>query len=109
MSQIAPDIAELADVAQPMRSVVWTRATLRAIRSPLTWAIGGLTLVVATLLGIVAGLRLAGTLGALAGIMLGIVVAGYAFFNAIIPWQARRLVASIKHEAGRSEHAAMKR
>jgi hypothetical protein len=90
MSQTFPDIPELEPVPHVIRGLVWTRATMHAIRSGATWLMFVASQVVLISAGAIAGMRLFSTPGALVGGMLGAGLAVYLLFRVIIEWQARR-------------------
>jgi hypothetical protein len=97
MSQIAPDIPELEHLHEIVRPFVWTRAMMRAIRSPGTHAIGMTCLALAGV-AIVWGLRTRGWMGAAAVALVGVPAAVTMFFKFIIPWQARRWLPVVEKE-----------
>jgi hypothetical protein len=99
MSRIAPDIPELAHFPEVVRSLIWTRAMVRAIRSPSTWAIGATGLVVLGLAGAAGGRAVSGALGAMLGGLLGGGGAVYALMRFVIPWRSRRLVPVVERES----------
>jgi len=98
MSQIAPDIPELEHVHEVIRSLVWTRALMRAIRSPATQLMGLACCAAGAFLGGVAGLQTLGWLGALAGGLLGTMAAVYFFLKVLLQHRARRLVQVVEKE-----------
>ncbi len=99
MSQIAPEIPELAHLPDVIRPVIWTRAIMRAVRSTRTRAIGLVCFVVMVAAGVFAGWQMLGRLGALAGGLIGSVGAVFLFFRVVIQRQARRLVPFVEREA----------
>src|SRR5262245_49368516 len=102
MSRIAPDIPELEPVPEVLRSVVYMRALNGAIRSPLTWVIGGLAIGAGVGIGATEGRALFGTAGAAIGTALGALATLWCFFRLILPWRARRLVPSFVDRADNS-------
>ena len=98
MSQIAPEIPELAHLPEVIRPVIWTRAMMRAVRSTRTHVMGFVCFVVVVAAGVVAGWQMLGRLGALAGGLIGSVGAIVLFFRVLIQRQARRLVPLVEKE-----------
>jgi hypothetical protein len=98
MSQIAPDIPELSHLPDVVRPFVWTRATMRAIRSPVTLGLALLAGIVLVRGGTIAGAQAAGWFGAVAGGALGAIAAFYVYLRFLVQWQARRLVPSVLKE-----------
>jgi hypothetical protein len=95
MSRIAPDIPELQRVPDAMRSVVYMRALNAAIRSPLTWTLGAMLLVICLAAGVVVGTALIGGIGTLLGTIVGASISAWAFFTLILPWRTRRLIKTV--------------
>jgi hypothetical protein len=90
MTRIAPDVPELRDVPEAVRSLIYVAALNRAVRSPLTWLTGAIVLAAGISLGATWGRALAGGIGALLGMMLGAFASLWCFFKAVVPWRARR-------------------
>jgi hypothetical protein len=102
MSRIAPDIPELQQVPDALRSIVYMRALNRAIRSPLTWLAGGIVIAGAVGIGATQGRALFGAVGAALGTAVGALAALWCGFRVIVPWRARRLVPSFIGQADNS-------
>src|SRR5262245_50478743 len=98
MPRIAPDIPELQHVPYTARSIVYMRATNRAIRSPLTWLIAAIVLGVGIGLCANQGSALYGRSGGVFGVFLGTSVATWAFFKVVLPLRTRLLVPSVIDE-----------
>ena len=98
MSRIAPDIPELQQVPEALRSIAYMRALNRAIRSPLTWLLGVALFAVGIGAGAIQGRAVYGTIGALVGIAAGAAVAALLFFKLVLPWRARRILPSVTDE-----------
>ena len=98
MSRIAPDIPELQQVPEELRSIAYTRAVNRAIRSPLTWLLGAVIFGLGIGIGEIEGARL-GTIGAVFGTAAGFLLAFLLFFRVILPWRARQLLPSLTNVA----------
>jgi hypothetical protein len=97
MSQVAPDIPELEHLHEIVRPFVWTRAQLRAIRSPLTHMMGlGVFALVG--LGALWALQIRGWMGAAAVALVGLPAAVAVYFRFIMFWQARRWVPVVEKE-----------
>ena len=92
MSRIAPDIPELQHVPDALKSLVYVRAFSAAIRSPLTWSIGAVLLVVCVAVGVTLATTVIGGIGALLGTIVGASAAAWAFFKVILPWRTRQLL-----------------
>jgi len=99
LARIAPDVPELEHLPDPTRSIVYMRALHRAIRSPLTWLIGGIVFASAVSVGANQGSALAGRTGAALGMIAGATAAVLGFFKAILPWRTRRLLPSVLQES----------
>jgi hypothetical protein len=98
MSQIAPDIPELAHIPEVIRPFLWTRATMRAAGS-VTLQLGGLVfLSVCTAAGNYAGWRMLNAFGAFAGGLISGGAAISVFFKLFLPWQTRRLLSLVEKE-----------
>jgi hypothetical protein len=98
MSQIAPDIPELAHIPEVIRPFLWTRAMMRAAGS-ISIQLGGLVFFgVCTAAGIYLGWRALNGFGAFAGGLVGGGSAMSVFFKLFLPWQARRLLSLIEKE-----------
>jgi hypothetical protein len=95
MSQIAPDIPELQDVPEPIRGVMWTRAQMYAIRSPVTRLIGFVSASVGAALAVGLGAWLAGPIGALIGMPLGISAGVYFCLRVVMEWRTRRVLPDV--------------
>ena len=102
MSRIAPDIPELQQVPETLRSVVYMRALNRAIRSPLTWLAGGIVIAGAVGIGATQGRALFGVVGAALGTAVGAFAALLFFFRVIVPWRARGVLPSLMGHADNS-------
>src|SRR5262245_32421006 len=98
MSKIAPDVPELSQVPQVVRGVVWTRATMRAIRAPLTLALAGFAAIALAAAGAFAGASIGGFPIALAGGVVGVIGAGWFYLRVLVDWQARRLLPRVLAE-----------
>jgi hypothetical protein len=107
MSRIAPDIPELQPVPEALRSIVYMRALNRAIRSPLTWSIGGLAIAAAVGIGATQGRALFGAIGAGLCTAVGALAALWCFFRVILPWRARRLLPSVISQSDNSAFAQL--
>jgi hypothetical protein len=98
MSQIAPDIPELAHIPEVVRPLLWTRATVRAARS-MTMQLGGFVFFgVCTAAGVYVGWQALGALAAFAG---GLVAGGSAIsvlFKLFLPLQTRRFLSLVEKE-----------
>jgi hypothetical protein len=98
MSQIAPDIPELAHIPEVIRPFLWTRATVRAAGS-MTIQLGGLVFFgVCTAAGVYVGWRTLDAFGAFAGGLVGGGSAMSVFFKLFLPWQARRFLSLVEKE-----------
>jgi hypothetical protein len=98
MSQIAPDIPELAHIPEVVRPFVWTRATMRAAGSA-SIQLGGLVFCgVCAAAGISVGWRMLDAFGAFAGGMLAAGSALSVLFKLFLPWQTRRLLSVVEKE-----------
>jgi hypothetical protein len=100
VSQIWPDIPELEGIPDVLRSGIWTKAYLLAMRSRKTWVLG-LTVLsgLASICGYL-GYHVAGVVGASLGAIAGSAI-GVAFFvRVIIEWRARRFVPKVRAELG---------
>jgi len=95
MSRIAPDIPELQDVPYAARSLVYTQAFGQAIRSRVTWVMGGIVFGAGVGIGANQGSALFGQFGAVVGTLLGAVAGVWSFFKLVLPWRARRIVPSV--------------
>jgi hypothetical protein len=102
MSRIAPDIPELQEVPEALRSVVYMRALNRTIRSPLTWLAGGIVIAGAVGIGATQGRALFGAAGAALGTAVGALAALWCVFRVIVPWRARGVLPSIVGQADNS-------
>lgn len=98
MSRIAPDIPELQQVPEVLRSIAYTRAMNRAIRAPLSWLLGAALFAVCIGIGATQGRAFFGTMGAVLGTAAGAAVAFLCFFRVILPWRARQLLPSLTNE-----------
>ena len=92
MSQTFPDVPELEPIPYVIRGLVWTRATMQAIRSGETWLLFVVSQIVLIGAAATAGLQLFSVAGAALGGLAGAVLAVYLLFRVIIPWQARRFL-----------------
>jgi|SRR5215471_5288200 len=95
MSRIAPDIPELQQVPESLRSVAYMRALNRSIWTPLPWLLGALAFAVFVGIGVTQGRTLLGTTGVVIGALGGTALAALCFFRVILPWQARRVLPSL--------------
>lgn len=98
MTQIAPEIPELATIPELARPMVWTRAMMRAVRSPETHLMGVGAVATCAGAGAAAGLWTLGLTGALGGGLLGGAIGFYLFFRFVLPWQARRLIPTVEKD-----------
>lgn len=94
MSRIAPDIPELQQVPEALRSIAYMRALNRAIREPMTWLLGGAVFALAAVVGANLGSGF-GKAGAIVGTVVGTALALLLFFRMILPWRARRVLPSV--------------
>jgi hypothetical protein len=92
MSQTFPDVPELEPIPYVIRGLVWTRATMHAIRSGETWLLFVGSQIALIGAAATAGLQLFSVAGAALGGLAGAVLAVYLLFRVIIPWQARRFL-----------------
>jgi hypothetical protein len=98
MSQIAPDIPELAHIPEVVRPFLWTRATMRAAGS-MTMQLGGLVFFgVCTAAGISVGWRTLNAFGAFVGGLIGGGSAMSVFFRLLLPWRARQVLSLVEKE-----------
>jgi hypothetical protein len=95
MAPIAPDMPELQQVPEALRSVAYMRALNRAMRSPLTWLLGLVSLAAGVGIGATQGRAFFGGLGAVLGTTVGAALAMLLFFRVILPWRARRVLPSL--------------
>jgi hypothetical protein len=98
MSQAHPDIPELQRFPEVVRSLIWMRAMMHAIRSPLTHVIGLASLVGAAGAGGLLGLWTAGPLGGGVGGCIGAGVAVYFFLRVVVESRARRLLPAVERD-----------
>ena len=98
MSQIAPDIPELAHIPEVVRPFLWTRATVRAAGS-MPLQLGGLAFFgVCTASGVYVGWRMLDAFGGFAGGLIGGGSAMSVFFKLFLPLQARRVLSIVEKE-----------
>ena len=96
MSQIWPDIPELEDIPEALRSGIWMKAYLLALRRRKTWFLGLICLTGFAWICGALGNQVAGVTGAILGAVTGSGI-GIAFFvRVIIERQARRLVTEVR-------------
>ena len=95
MAPLAPDIPELEQVPYAARSIVYMRAFNLAVRSGLTWVMGGIAFGAAVGIGANQGSAVLGRSGAVLGTLAGIVAGIWCFLKVILPWRARRNVPSV--------------
>jgi len=95
MSRIAPDIPELEAVPYIARSGVYTQAWRLAVRSPLTWVMGGILFCAGVGIGANQGSALLGSFGAVFGALVGAAAGVWSFVKLILPWCARRSVSEV--------------
>jgi len=100
MSRIAPDIPELEAIPYVTRSLVYAQAWQLAIRSRLTWVMGGILFGAAVGIGANQGSALLGSFGAVFGTLLGAVAGAWCFFKLLLPWRARRIVPEVIAASG---------
>jgi hypothetical protein len=100
VSQIWPDIPELEGIPEVLRSGVWTKAYLLAVRSRKAWALG-LTVLsgLASICGYL-GHHVAGVVGASLGAIAGSAIGIACFVRVIIEWRARRFVPEVRAALG---------
>ena len=98
MSQIAPDIPELAHIPEVVRPFLWTRATIRAAGSMSVRLGGPASFVVCTWVGIYLGWQAFEAFGAFAGGLFGAAAAISVLFRLLLPWQTRRLLSLVEKE-----------
>jgi hypothetical protein len=89
MSQTFPGVPELEPIPYVIRGLVWTRATMHAIRSAKTWLLFVVSQVVLIGAAATLGLQLFSVVGAALGGLVGAGFAVFLLFRVIIPWQAR--------------------
>jgi hypothetical protein len=95
MSRIDPDLPELQQVPEALRSIAYMRALHRAVRAPLTWLIGVAALALCVGVGATQlGARF-GRIGAVVGTAVGAAGAMLCFFKLILPWRARVILPSV--------------
>ena len=98
MSQIAPDIPEFRDVPYAARGMLYMGALAAAFRSPAVLIAGAVLLLLTPAIGGTEGYRLFGILGAVIGVLLGVLTAATVFYKIVLPWQARRLLVTLLRE-----------
>jgi hypothetical protein len=99
MSRIAPDIPELRQLPEAVRSLVYVGALSSATRSPMTWLTGAIVFALGVGVGATAGRALFGGVGAVLGIAVGAAASIWCFFKVILPWHTRRLLPSVIEQA----------
>ena len=95
MSRVAPDIPELQQVPEAVRSLVYMGALNSAIRSPVTWLTGAIVFAFGVGVGATVGRALFGGVGAVLGIAVGAAASIWCFFREILPWRARRVLPNV--------------
>jgi hypothetical protein len=100
MSQIWPDVPELADVPEVLRSGIWMQAYTHALRSWQTRFIGA-GIVVG--LGCAGGLAVVGRFGPVAAFVAGFaggILGIMVWVRYVLPWRARKMVPEVRGAAG---------
>ena len=100
MSQLWPDIPELEGIPEVLRSGIWTKAYLSALRRWQTWLLGLLGAGVCICLCAIAGYQAGGVIGGIIGGLVGIGAGVVLFLRTILERQARRLVPELRAAAG---------
>jgi len=96
MARIAPDIPELREVPEALRSIVYMRSLNRAMKSPLTWLMGGIAIAAGAGIGVTAARALSGARSAGLGAgAAGALAAVWGFSRVMLPWRARQHVPAV--------------